>query len=69
MVAERVTAAVLIGETAAELATAFAAAGLAHIERAASMDEAVRVATAIARDQAPAVVLLSPAAASLRHVP
>ena len=64
VVAERVTAAVLIGETGPQLAAAFAAAGLKHIERAASMDEAVRRATAIARDVAPAVVLLSPAAAS-----
>ncbi len=63
-VAERVTAAVLIGETAAELAAAFGAAGLARIERADSMDEAVSRATAIARERAPATVLLSPAAAS-----
>jgi len=63
-VAERVTAAVLIGETADELATAFEAAGLKHIERAGSMDEAVDVATGIAREQTPATVLLSPAAAS-----
>ena len=39
--AERVTAAVLIGETAEELATAFAAAGLERIERAGSMGDAV----------------------------
>jgi len=62
--AERLTAAVLIGETGPQLAEAFAAAGLQHIERAGSMDEAVRRATDIARDVAPAVVLLSPAAAS-----
>jgi UDP-N-acetylmuramoylalanine--D-glutamate ligase len=63
-VAERVTAAVLMGETADELEAAFAAAGLSHIERAASMEEAVARATAIARTQTPATVLLSPAAAS-----
>jgi UDP-N-acetylmuramoylalanine--D-glutamate ligase len=64
VVAERVSAAVLMGESAGELEAAFAAAGLARIEHAASMDDAVRLATAIAREQAPAVVLLSPAAAS-----
>lgn len=63
-VAERVSAAVLIGETAAELAEAFAAAGLARIERAGSMDAAVAMATALAREGTPATVLLSPAAAS-----
>ena len=63
-VAERVTAAVLIGETAEELAEAFSAAGLARIERAASMETAVEAATVIAREQVPATVLLSPAAAS-----
>ncbi len=63
-VAERVSAAVLIGETADELAAAFAAAGLARIERADSMERAVAQATAIAREQTPATVLLSPAAAS-----
>lgn len=63
-VAARVRAAVLMGETADELAAAFGAAGLRHIERARSMDEAVQVASGIAREVAPAVVLLSPAAAS-----
>jgi UDP-N-acetylmuramoylalanine--D-glutamate ligase len=63
-VAERVTAAVLMGESAAELAEAFGAAGLAHIERAATLEEAVAQATAIARMRTPATVLLSPAAAS-----
>ena len=63
-VAERVTASVLIGETAAELAAAFTAAGLARVEHAGSMDEAVRMATDIAREATPATVLLSPAAAS-----
>ncbi len=64
VVAERVTAAVLIGETAEDLARAFADAGLTRIERADSMDAAVRLATAIARETTPATVLLSPAAAS-----
>ncbi len=63
-VADRVSAAVLIGETADELARAFAAAGLGRLEHAASMDEAVGIATAIAREATPATVLLSPAAAS-----
>lgn len=65
-VAERVSAAVLIGETAAELEAAFAAAGLERIERAEDMADAVRQATDIARegDTRPATVLLSPAAAS-----
>jgi UDP-N-acetylmuramoylalanine--D-glutamate ligase len=63
-VAECVTAAVLIGETADELAAAFSAAGLDRIERAATLDDAVAQATAIAREQTPATVLLSPAAAS-----
>ena len=63
-VAERVIAAVLIGETAEELAAAFAAAGLERIERAGSMGDAVARATTIARERTPATVLLSPAAAS-----
>jgi UDP-N-acetylmuramoylalanine--D-glutamate ligase len=61
---ERLTAAVLIGETGPQLAELFGAAGVARIESAASMDEAVRRATRFAREVAPAVVLLSPAAAS-----
>jgi UDP-N-acetylmuramoylalanine--D-glutamate ligase len=64
VVAERVTAAVLIGESASELGAAFADAGLARIERAGSMEEAVSTATGIARLATPATVLLSPAAAS-----
>jgi UDP-N-acetylmuramoylalanine--D-glutamate ligase len=64
VVGERVSAAVLIGETAGELAAAFSRAGLSHVERAGSMAEAVRVAAEIARPLAPSVVLLSPAAAS-----
>ncbi len=63
-VAERATAAVLIGETAEELAAAFSAAGLERIERAGSMDDAVALATRIAGEATPATVLLSPAAAS-----
>ena len=62
--AERLTAAVLIGETAPELAEAFWAAGLHRIERADSMEDAVLRATRIARETTPSVVLLSPAAAS-----
>jgi UDP-N-acetylmuramoylalanine--D-glutamate ligase len=61
---ERLTAAVLMGETGPQLAELFRAAGVARIESAASMDEAVQRATRIAREVAPAVVLLSPAAAS-----
>ena len=63
-VAEHASAVVLIGETADQLAGAFGAAGVARIERAGSMDEAVVIATAIAREATPATVLLSPAAAS-----
>ena len=51
VVAERASAAVLIGETASELAEAFGAAGLERIERAASMGAAVGAAAAIAREQ------------------
>ena len=77
VVAERVTAAVLIGESGPELGALFVAAGLAHTERAGSMDEAVRVADRIARaersgadaDDPPATVLLSPAAASFDMYP
>ena len=77
VVAERAAAAVLIGESAGAMADLFAASGLARIERAATLDEAVAVATSIAHDElaatggtgsgpaAPvATVLLSPAAAS-----
>ena len=63
-VAERVDAVVLMGETADQLAAAFSAAGLERIERADSMEEAVTRATVVAREQTPATVLLSPAAAS-----
>ena len=78
VVAERVAAAVLIGESAADLERLFGAAGLDRIERAGSLEAAVEQATAIARQvarpmpkRAPigsveprATVLLSPAAAS-----
>jgi UDP-N-acetylmuramoylalanine--D-glutamate ligase len=78
VVAERAAAAVLIGESAADLARLFEAAGLARIERVTSLEAAVEQATAIAREiarptakRAPvgsveprATVLLSPAAAS-----
>ncbi len=72
VVAERAFAAVLIGESGPELAAAFSAAGLRRIERAATLEDAVVHADAIARearaatgDPAPtATVLLSPAAAS-----
>jgi UDP-N-acetylmuramoylalanine--D-glutamate ligase len=63
-VADRVTAAVLIGETADELSEAFAGAGLERIERAGSMDQAVGLAAEIAAEDTPSTVLLSPAAAS-----
>jgi UDP-N-acetylmuramoylalanine--D-glutamate ligase len=70
VVAERAAAAVLIGESGPGLEARFRAAGLARTERAATLDEAVQIADAIARehlaggDPAPATVLLSPAAAS-----
>ena len=70
VVAERAAAAVLIGESGPRLGELFRAAGLAETMPAASLDEAVRTADAIARDRLaagatePATVLLSPAAAS-----
>jgi UDP-N-acetylmuramoylalanine--D-glutamate ligase len=67
--AERAAAAVLIGETAAELERAFAAAGVERVERAGTMEDAVARATAIARERTPATVLLSPAAASFDMFP
>jgi len=70
----RADAAVLIGESAPALAALFGDAGLALVERSASLEEAVVRAEAIARDLLPAArhldpsacatVLLSPAAAS-----
>lgn len=71
VVAERAAAAVLIGESGPILDDLFRAAGLRRTERAASLEEAVARADAIARDLlaarppgGPATVLLSPAAAS-----
>ncbi len=79
VVAERAAAAVLIGESGPALERSFRDAGLARTERAASLEDAVGRADAIARDilatgrttgqppggqAGPATVLLSPAAAS-----
>lgn len=69
VVAERAEAAVLIGESGPELERLFHAAGLARIERASSLEEAVATAASIAREAGAAsgsiaTVLLSPAAAS-----
>jgi UDP-N-acetylmuramoylalanine--D-glutamate ligase len=70
VVAERASAAVLIGESGPELEAEFRAAGLTRTERAPDLESAVRRADAIAREaraetDAPmATVLLSPAAAS-----
>lgn len=79
VVAERAAAAVVIGETGPDLARRFAAAGLAMVEAADSMAEAVtradRLARAAleaaggARRAGPATVLLSPAAASFDMFP
>ena len=77
VVAERVEAAVLIGESGPDLGEAFQAAGLGRTERAGSMDEAVRIAERIARAARrsaatrwrAATVLLSPAAASFDMYP
>ncbi len=72
VVAERAVAAVVIGESGPALGRSFAAAGLARVERAATLEEAVDRADVIAREAlaaagpgaGPATVLLSPAAAS-----
>ncbi len=70
VVAERATAAVLIGESGPALEALFRSAGLAETEQTQSLDAAVRRADGIARDRLaaghhePATVLLSPAAAS-----
>jgi UDP-N-acetylmuramoylalanine--D-glutamate ligase len=70
VVADRAVAAVLIGESGPTLERLFRAAGLAQTKAAASLDDAVRQADSIAREElasgspAPATVLLSPAAAS-----
>ncbi len=85
VVAERAAAAVVIGETGADLERRFRAAGLEQVERATSMDDAVARADALARDAlardaalahapgqpptGPATVLLSPAAASFDMFP
>ena len=63
-VARRAAAVVVLGETAAEFAAAFSAAGAQRIERAATLDEAVRTADAIAHELGGGTVLLSPAATS-----
>src|SRR5439155_2005971 len=70
VVAERVVAAVLIGESGPDLERRFRAAGLARTQRAATLEDAVRAADGIAREalaagaSRQATVLLSPAAAS-----
>jgi UDP-N-acetylmuramoylalanine--D-glutamate ligase len=73
IVAERAVAAVLIGESGPTLERLFRAAGLARSERAATLEDAVQAADALARvamataeprTGGPATVLLSPAAAS-----
>ncbi len=76
VVAERAVAAVLIGESGPDLERRFVAAGLARTEQAPTLEDAVRIADAIAREalaaarasgapsSVPATVLLSPAAAS-----
>jgi UDP-N-acetylmuramoylalanine--D-glutamate ligase len=71
VVAERAIAAVLVGESGPDLGRSFRAAGLGRTEEAETLEEAVRVADAIAREDGPmmpagaiATVLLSPAAAS-----
>jgi UDP-N-acetylmuramoylalanine--D-glutamate ligase len=81
VVAERAAAAVVIGESGPDLERRFRAAGLGIVERATSMDEAVRRADALARKAfhgaskaggppaGPATVLLSPAAASFDMFP
>jgi len=77
VVAERATAAVLIGESGPDLERRFQEAGLGHTERAATLDEAVARADALARQAlaaksssgGPATVLLSPAAASFDMFP
>jgi len=67
-VAQRAAAAVLIGETAADMAGLFTAAGLTRVEHAPDMAAAVRRGFDIARElrsgDGTATVLLSPAATS-----
>jgi UDP-N-acetylmuramoylalanine--D-glutamate ligase len=75
VVAERAVAAVVIGESGPDLERRFRAAGLDTVEHAASMEEAVGTADALARaalgarGAGPATVLLSPAAASFDMFP
>ena len=77
VVADRATAAVLIGESGPDLERRFRDAGLSRTERAATLDDAVARADALAREaltaseagHAPATVLLSPAAASFDMFP
>ncbi len=76
VVAERATAAVLIGESGRDLERRFRDAGLHRTERAETLDEAVERADALAREalaarppETPATVLLSPAAASFDMFP
>ena len=69
VVGERAAAVVLIGESGPALERLFRDAGLATSERAATLEDAVEAADALARDArratgATATVLLSPAAAS-----
>jgi UDP-N-acetylmuramoylalanine--D-glutamate ligase len=72
VVAERAVAAVVIGESGPDLGRRFAAAGLPIVQEAASLEDAVRQADALARRALTAAgpsagigtVLLSPAAAS-----
>ena len=70
VVAERVAAAVLIGESGHHLGELFRAAGLSDTHAAGSLEEAIRTADVLAREHlargasGPATVLLSPAAAS-----
>lgn len=72
VVAERAIAAVVIGESGPDLGRRFREEGLATVERAADLPDAVRRADALARAAlgaagpggGPATVLLSPAAAS-----
>jgi len=72
VVAERATAAVVIGESGPSLEALFRGAGLSRVERAETLESAVVRAAVLARDAleeagpgaGPATVLLSPAAAS-----
>jgi UDP-N-acetylmuramoylalanine--D-glutamate ligase len=74
VVADRVSAAIVIGESGPEIGRQLARAGLARIDAADTMNEAVERADAVAREQLAAAVratpppiatvLLSPAAAS-----